>query len=55
MADEKKKKVINRLKTMYPLRAQVDNTYERAVEADKEGKPVVWSMVNWWEGDPITN
>ena len=38
MADEKKKRAINRLKTMYPLRALVDGMYEKAVEASKEGK-----------------
>jgi len=53
MTNEKKKRAINRLKTMYPLRAQVDGIYERAVEASKEGRPTAWSMVNWWEGDPI--
>ena len=49
----KKKSVINRLKTMYPLRALVDGMYEKAVEASKEGKPTAWCMVNWWGGDVI--
>ncbi len=49
--EEKKKKSINRLKTMYPLRALVDGMYEKAVEASNEGKPVAWCMVNWWGGD----
>jgi len=54
MAKEgEKKKAISRPKSMYPLRAQVDGTYERAIESGKEERPVVWSMVNWWEGDPI--
>jgi len=53
MADEKKPKAINRLKTMYPLRALVDGMYERSVEASKEGKPTAWCMVNWWVGDSI--
>ncbi len=55
MSDEKKKKkkAINRLKTMYPLRANIDKGYERSVEATKAGKPTAWSMVNWWEADPI--
>lgn len=57
MADEKsaveKKKAINRLKTMYPLRALVDGMYEKAVEASKAGEPVAWCMVNWWAGDVV--
>ena len=44
MPDEKKKRTINRLQTMYPLRALIDGMYERAVEASKEGKPTVSSM-----------
>lgn len=53
MSDEKKKKTISRLQTMYPLRALVDGMYEKAVEASKAGKPTAWCMVNWWQGDPI--
>ncbi len=50
---EKKKKAINRLQTMYPLRSLIDEMYQRGVEASKAGKPTAWSMVNWWEGDSI--
>jgi len=53
MGNEKKKRAINRLQTMYPLRANIDKMYERGVEASKAGKPTAWSMVNWWEADPI--
>lgn len=53
MSNEKKKKAINRLKTMYPLRALIDEMYRKSVEASKAGKPTAWCMVNWWEGDPI--
>ena len=53
MPDEKKKRAINRLQTMYPLRALVTAGYEQAVEASKAGEPVVWSMVTYWEADPI--
>ncbi|MBA7494146.1 (R)-phenyllactyl-CoA dehydratase alpha subunit [subsurface metagenome] len=53
MVTEKKKRAINRLQTMYPLRANIDKMYERGVEASKAGKPTAWSMVNWWEADPI--
>jgi benzoyl-CoA reductase/2-hydroxyglutaryl-CoA dehydratase subunit BcrC/BadD/HgdB len=48
-----KKKPIDRLKKMYPLRALVDGMYQRSVAASREGKPVAWCMVNWWQGDPI--
>jgi len=53
MVTDKKKRAINRLKSMYPLRGLVDGMYERAVEYSKEGKPVAWCMVNWWGGDSI--
>jgi len=53
MSNEKKKRAINRLKTMYPLRNLIDEMYKRGVEASKVGKPTAWSMVNWWEADPI--
>ncbi len=53
MAEEKKKKAIDRLKAMYPLRARIDEVYKNSVKAMREGKPTAWSMVNWWEGDPI--
>ncbi|MFC1992338.1 2-hydroxyacyl-CoA dehydratase [Chloroflexota bacterium] len=51
---EEKKRAINRLKTMYPLRAQIDEAYKRNAEAIKEGKPTAWSMANFWEADPIS-
>ena len=53
MADEAKKKVINRLKSMYPLRAKVNETYLKSVEAMRAGKPTVWAMLNFYYGDPI--
>jgi len=53
MSNEKKKRAINRLRTMYPLRNLIDEMYQRGVEASKIGKPTAWSMVNWWEADPI--
>jgi len=52
MATEKKRP-INRLKTMYPLRALIDGMYQRALTASRAGQPVAWCMVNWWQGDPI--
>jgi hypothetical protein len=51
--EEKKKRAINRLQTMYPIRNLIDQMYARGVEASKAGKPTAWSMVNWWEADPI--
>ncbi len=45
MATEKKK-AINRLQSIYPLRAIVDQRYKRSSEAIKAGKPTAWSMVN---------
>ena len=51
--EQKPKKAINRLKTMYPLRALVDGMYEKAVKASQEGKPTAWCMVNWWGGDVV--
>jgi benzoyl-CoA reductase/2-hydroxyglutaryl-CoA dehydratase subunit BcrC/BadD/HgdB len=53
MAVEEKKKAINRLKSMYPLRAKVNETYQKSVEAMRAGKPTVWAMLNWYYGDPI--
>jgi len=50
---EKKKRAINRLQSMYPLRANIDNMYQKSAEASKAGKPTAWCMVNWWEADPI--
>ena len=52
-AKEEKKHSINRLKTMYPLRAHVDESYRSSQEAMKAGRPTVWSMLAWWEGDVI--
>lgn len=36
---------INRLKTMYELRAYVDSMYEGGKEAGDEGRPVAWGML----------
>jgi len=53
MATQEKKKVINRLKSMHPLRAKVNETYQKSVEAMQAGKPTVWAMLNFYYGDPI--
>lgn len=39
-----KKRPINRLKSMYPLRALSDKNYEAVLEAKKQGRPVAWCM-----------
>jgi benzoyl-CoA reductase/2-hydroxyglutaryl-CoA dehydratase subunit BcrC/BadD/HgdB len=53
MVTEERKKVINRLKSMHPLRAKVNETYIESAEASKAGKPTVWAMLNLHYGDPI--
>ena len=53
MTTEQKKRAINRLESMRPLRAKVNETYEKSVEAMKAGKPTVWAMLNFYYGDPI--
>lgn len=52
-ASEKTKvRPINRLRSIYPLRAEVDKKYAKAEKAKSEGKPVAWVMVGEW-ADPI--
>jgi len=53
MVKEEKKKAIHRLKSMYPLRAKVNEAYLKSVEAMGAGKPTVWGMLNFYFGDPI--
>lgn len=53
MVVEEKKRTISRLKSMYPLRAQVNEAYAKSAEAMKAGKPTVWAMLNFYYGDPI--
>lgn len=53
MVGEKEKKAINRLESMHPLRAKVNETYLKSVEAIQAGKPAVWGMLNFYYGDPI--
>ncbi len=53
MATENKTSPIRKLKSMYPLRAKVDESYRKSAEAVAAGKPVVWSMANWWQGSSI--
>ncbi len=48
-----KKKYINRLRSMYPLRRLVNEAYLKTLQAGSEGKPTAWAMVNFWEADVI--
>jgi benzoyl-CoA reductase/2-hydroxyglutaryl-CoA dehydratase subunit BcrC/BadD/HgdB len=49
----KKKPAINRLNTRKIVRPMVNKMYSEGVLAAQEGRPVAWSMVNWWEGDIV--
>ena len=55
MEEVKKEKgrAINRLRSMHPLRAKIDKSYLSSIEAAREGRGAVWSMVNWYQADPI--
>jgi len=53
MAKEEKGKSILRLKSMYPLRAKVDESYRKGIEAMSAGEPTVWGMLNFYLGDSI--
>lgn len=53
MVTGEKKKAIRRLKSMYPLRAKVNESYLKGTEAVKSGKPVVWGMLNYYYGDAV--
>ncbi len=48
MTQETKTRALNRLQSMYALRAEVDKMYEGGVEASDEGKPVAWVMLEGW-------
>ncbi len=54
MGNEKtKKRFIDRLDSRKIVRPMVNKMYSEGVLAAQEGRPVAWSMVNWWEGDII--
>ena len=48
MTQQTKPRALNRLKSMYELRAEVDRMYKGGVEASEEGKPVAWVMLEGW-------
>jgi benzoyl-CoA reductase/2-hydroxyglutaryl-CoA dehydratase subunit BcrC/BadD/HgdB len=50
--EKTKSRPINRLKSMYALRAEVDKMYSAAEQAKDEGKPVAWVMLGQW-AEPI--
>jgi hypothetical protein len=51
-AEQTKIKTINRLKSMYALRAEVDKMYAAGEDATSTGKPVAWVMLGQW-AEPI--
>ncbi len=54
MTQDTKTRPLNRLKSMYSLRAEVDKMYETGGEASGEGRPVAWVMLEPW-ANPILN
>ena len=54
MTKEASKRPINRLKSMYALRALVDQMYQGGIDAGKQGRPVAWCMQDPFTG-PILN
>jgi len=52
MTTEVKKRAINRLQSMYALRAHVDKIYQSGLQAKKEGRPIAWCMAEGW-ANPI--
>ena len=50
--DKNKIRPINRMKSMYALRAEVDKMYAEAEKAKSTGKKVAWVMVGAW-AEPI--
>lgn len=48
-----KKKSINRLRSIHPLRAKVDESYAKSVEAARAGNPVAWCMATNYGYGPI--
>ena len=45
--EEKKKRAVNRLQTVYPIRNLLDQNYEEGREAHDAGQPVAWAMRVW--------
>lgn len=54
MVEAVKTRALNRLQSMYALRAEVDKMYQEGVDAEQEGKPVAWVMLEGW-ANPILN
>lgn len=52
-SNKEKKKEIDRLKSMYPLRAKIDESYKKSAEAVTQNKATAWAMANWYQADPI--
>ncbi len=54
MTTHQKVRAINRLQSMYNLRAEVDKMYNAQTDASEENKPVAWVMLEGW-ANPILN
>ena len=54
MTQEVKTRPLNRLQSMYALRSEVDKMYQAGTEAEQEGKPVAWVMLENW-ANPVLN
>lgn len=50
--EEKTTRSVNRLQSVYPLRALLDENYKTGREAAEAGKPVAWAM-RVWNAPPI--
>lgn len=50
---ETNRNTVRRLHSMHAVRSNIDNMYKTVTQAAQEGKPIVWSMVNWGQADPI--
>ena len=55
MTKEAGTRPINRLQSMYALRAYTDGIYQAGVEAEKAGRPVAWCMADAGFYGPILN
>jgi len=51
--EQKEKKFVRRLDSRNIVRPLVNKLYEEGLKAAEEGRPVAWSMVNWWEGNLV--
>ena len=55
MTQERGKRALNRLQSMYALRAHVDKMYQETKEAKEEGGAIAWCMLDGGYGSPFLN